>query len=232
LVFKKTHFAQVSPCHSVSAQFFSIVLMVNFFHAMVQALQAGRLPEGEELDVLAPRRGDHWYGLSPAEQQRMVQGVRQLFAYHPGVVVKYSPMLRSLDTYYRPITCIPDSVITTLLSGEQDLHSLDETGSSCCWSHIFSEHGGISHVTIIGLDELRRKRSRSRSRSVPRSKGNGGRKRKRSPPPSRRVRPKYARQSAVGFFPFLLSPLAARFIDRTLCRSIHTRCRSTRASSV
>ena len=189
--------------------------MVNFFHAMAQALQTGRLPEGEELDVQASRRGDRlgWYGLSPSEQQCMVQGVRQLFAQHPGVVVKYSPMLRSLDTYYRPITCIPDSVITTLLSGEQDLHSLDETGSSCCWSHIFSEHGGISHVTIIGLDELRRKRSRSRSRSAPRSKGNGGRKRKRSPPPSRRVRPKYARQSAVGFFPFLLSPLAARFID-------------------
>jgi len=120
--------------------------MVNFFHAMAQALQTGRLPEGEELDVQAPRRGDHWYGLSPAEQQRMVQGVRQLFAHHPGVVVKYSPMLRSLDTYYRPITCIPDSVITTLLSGEQDLHSLDESGSSCQWSHIFSEHGGISHV--------------------------------------------------------------------------------------
>ena len=45
--------------------------MVNFFHAMAQALQTGRLPEGEELDVQASRRGDRlgWYGLSPSEQQ-------------------------------------------------------------------------------------------------------------------------------------------------------------------
>jgi hypothetical protein len=123
---------------------------------------------------------------------------------------------------------MPDSVIDTLLSGEQDLHSLDETGSSCQWSHVFTEHEGVSHVTIIGLDELQRKRSRSRSRSRSASASRSGdassssssnsRKRKRSRAPSRspapsRVRPKYARQNAVGFFPFLLSPLAARFLD-------------------
>ena len=187
--------------------------MVNFFQAMAQALRDNRLPEGEELDVQASRRDDAlgWYGLSPAAQQAMVQGVLNLFAPHTGVVVKYSPMLRSRDTYYRPLTCMPASVITTLLSGEQDLHSLDDSGSSCQWEHIFTEESGISHVTIIGLEELRRKRSRSRSRSRSASRSDAAsRKRKRSPA---RVRPKYARQNAVGFFPFLLSSLAARFLD-------------------
>ena len=109
--------------------------MVNVYQAMAQALRDNQLPEGEELDVQASRRGDAlgWYGLSPAAQQAMVQGVLNLFAPHTGVVVKYSPMLRSRDTYYRPLTCMPASVITTLLSGEQDLHSLDDSGSSCQW---------------------------------------------------------------------------------------------------
>jgi len=190
--------------------------MVNFFQAMAQAVRDGRLPEGQELDIETSRRGDAlgWSGLSAAEQHAMVQAVRLLFTAHHGRIIKYSPILSGVDTYYRPLACATEAVITTMLSGDQALHTFEDTGSSCSWQHVFAENEGISHVTIIGLDELQRKRSRSRSRS---SSTAASRKRKRSPAPASRhhtlTRPKYARQHAVGFFPFLLSKLAARFID-------------------
>ena len=129
--------------------------MVNFFQAMAQAVRDGRLPEGQELDIETSRRGDAlgWSGLSTAEQHAMVQAVRVLFMAHHGRIIKYSPILSGVDTYYRPLACATEAVIATMLSGDQALHTFEDTGSSCSWQHVFAEHDGISHVTIKNLQQ-------------------------------------------------------------------------------
>ena len=186
--------------------------MVSFFHAMMTAIESGRLPLGQELDIL---KTADWARLADAAKQQIISQLMGMFAQYHGSVVRYAPILASNSDYYRPLQCMPASVLETLLSGDQELHSLDEEGSSCQWAHIFTENEGISDVTIIGVDELRlaraaRSRSRSDSAERPIRRKQSGRARKSS---MAMHRPRGARQSAVGYFPFLLSAEASEFLD-------------------
>lgn len=187
--------------------------MPSFFEGIQDAIQRGFLPK-QDLEISPSPRGQGWNALSPAEQDAMVNAVKDLFEAHSKCVIKYTPMLHQAQLYYRPVGCAPEAVIRTLLSGEQQLYDLDEEGSSCCWMHIFGENEGISHINFVGLQDLERSRSRSRSRTP-------SRKRPRPsaddlpalPTTSRAQRPRYARQGSAGYFPFQLLPLASRFID-------------------
>ena len=195
--------------------------MVNFLDAMMTAISSGRLPLGQELDI---EKSGQWALLSPSAKQTIIAQVMGLFEHYHGAVVRYAPMLASNSDYFRPLQCMPTSVLETLLSGDQELHSLDEEGSSCQWAHIFTENAGISDVTIIGIGELRlaraaRSRSRSESAERPRQqqkqqKQQKQRKRHQARETASAVyRPRGARQSVVGYFPFLLSDLASQFLD-------------------
>ena len=187
--------------------------MISFLVAMHTAIMDGRLPYNQKLHI---DRSPMWAQMSPAEQDRMIQAVKVLFAAQHGSVVQYASVLRGGgDDYFRPITCVPSSVIRTLLSGEQELYSLDEEGESCQWAHVFSEHAGVDYVVFIPLEDLRRARQapRSRSRSHSSERSKGGRKRKRSANPTGTPRPRHARQTAVGFFPFTLSSEASAYVN-------------------
>ena len=111
--------------------------MVSFFHAMMTAIESGRLPLGQELDIL---KTADWARLADAAKQRIISLLMGMFAQYHGSVVRYAPILASNSDYYRPLQCMPASVLETLLSGDQELHSLDEEGSSCQWAHIFTEN--------------------------------------------------------------------------------------------
>ena len=186
--------------------------MVSFFEAMRAAIASGQLPFNVELTIDRP---PSWALLSAWEQEHMIQAVKVLFAAQHGSVVQYAAVQRGGDDYFRPITCVPASVIRTLLSGEQELYSLDEEGESCQWAHVFSEHAGLDHIVLIPLEDLRRARQapRSRSRSHSSERTGRGRKRKRGGDTASTTRPRHARQTAVGFFPFTLDPEVRRFVD-------------------
>ena len=115
--------------------------------------------------------GTNWEGLTSSEQDTFVDAVKQLFlASDQKTYVRYNPVLSTARPIYRPLQKLPKSVITTLLSGHQELVSLDETGESTQWAHVFSEKDGIASVTFVhhSVVETSRKKprnSRSRSRS-------------------------------------------------------------------
>ena len=119
--------------------------------------------------------GTNWEGLKRPEQDRFVDAVKQLFlASDKETYICYNPLLASAKPIYRPLQKLPKSVITTLLSGEQDLVSLDETGESTQWQHIFKENDGIGSVTFVHhsvVETSRKKPRNSRSRSRSRGKG-------------------------------------------------------------
>ena len=171
-------------------------------------LPAGRLHIPSELS-------QDWEALSDHQQDELVDSVKAFFGMQGRALIKYTPILGSGSEIYRPVTCVPKTVIRTLLSGEQDLASLSEEGSSCQWMHVFGENDGIAFVEFTSAEDvtIARKRPRSRSRSeekrcCPKEKKDDSKKKKTA-----RRRPRFARQTDVGFFPHVLSETASRFVD-------------------
>ncbi len=138
---------------------------------MVTSLQSKTLPFSQELVVIPSLPGTNWEGLTSSAQDTFVDGVKQLFlASDKETYIRYNPLLASARPIYRPLQKLPKSVITTLLSGEQDLVSLDETGESTQWQHVFAEKDGIGsvsfvHHSVVGTTRKKPRNSRSRSRS-------------------------------------------------------------------
>ena len=123
--------------------------MPSFFDAMVQSVQSKTLPFSLELDIITSLPGHNWEALSSAQQDSLIDGVKQFFSESDkNTYIRYKPLLISASVFYRPVRKLPESVLRTLLSGEQDLISMDETGESCQWRHVFVENDGIGSARI------------------------------------------------------------------------------------
>ena len=145
--------------------------MPSFFDAMVQSVQSKTLPFSIALDVITSLPGHNWEALSSAQQDSLIDGVKQFFSESDkNTYIRFNPLLTSASVFYRPVRKLPESVLRTLLSGEQDLISMDETGESCQWRHVFVENDGVGSVSFVHHTTMETSRknprnSRSRSRS-------------------------------------------------------------------
>ena len=68
---------------------------------MMAAIESGRLPLGQELDIL---KTADWARLADAAKQRIISQLMGMFAQYHGSVVRYAPILASNSDYYRQWT--------------------------------------------------------------------------------------------------------------------------------
>ena len=148
--------------------------MPSFFEAMIQSVQSKTLPFSLELNIVTSLPGHNWEALSIVQQDSLIDGVKQFFLESDkNTYIRFNPLLTSASVFYRPVRKLPESVIRTLLSGEQDLISMDETGESCQWRHVFVENDGVGTVSFVHhmtMETSRKKPRNSRSRSRSRGK--------------------------------------------------------------